>query len=71
MKPTMSLPCLEVSATVHSKDCETIPVQAPEAPTGLDNRLTDRDGVVSPTRRPPSLPPPPEDSWYSLLLETN
>jgi hypothetical protein len=37
-------------------------------PHFLDNRLTDDFELVSLKRRP--LPPhPPEDSWYSFLLE--
>jgi hypothetical protein len=33
----------------------------------LDSRLTDGGKVVSLMRRPPFIPP--EDSWYSFLLE--
>jgi hypothetical protein len=36
-------------------------------PHFLDSRLTDGGEVVSCTRRPPFTPP--EDSWYSFLLE--
>jgi hypothetical protein len=38
-------------------------------PHFLDNRLTYGDYVVSITRRPADLYPPPGDSWYSFLLE--
>jgi uncharacterized protein YpbB len=40
-----------------------------EAPTFLDNRLTDGGEVVSLTRRQAALYAQ-EDSWYSFLLET-
>jgi hypothetical protein len=43
--------------------CETF-----RLPHFLDNRLTDGGDVVSLTRRPASLYPP-EDTWYSFLLE--
>jgi hypothetical protein len=39
-----------------------------EAPTFSDIRLIDGGKVVSPTRRL-LFTPPPEDSWYSFLLE--
>jgi hypothetical protein len=38
-------------------------------PHFLNNRLTHGGEVVSLMRRAPFTPPPPEDSWYSFVLE--
>jgi hypothetical protein len=66
-----------VSRTVFEVIGKAIPVTGREGPYGcetsrlphfLDNRLTGSCEVVSLTRRSAAIYPP-EDSWYSFLLE--